>query len=261
MKTLVVIIFAFVYQFVFGSFCVYADIHYKLIDTTIWATPDEHIVSYPLDMNDDGIADFTITHENNGYNACYIYGAPEPSSGEIQVDDNSTAYTCSDGEIISETPIDTLHHYYSMGGLDFDWKGAADKSIAVRFKINSQYHYGWIRVNIPNNSGNIYIIECAYEGVPEQSIASGSKITSVFDISVNDSFWIESKNGSLIINTRNSNAERISGSIYDINGNYVKSFYFFGNQANVNVNNFQSGVYFLSVDITGRHHTRKFLIY
>jgi hypothetical protein len=260
MKNLIVILIAFAFQFFFGSVCSHANIKYKLIDTTIWATPEQKIVSYKLDINDDGINDFTFTHDINGYYACYIYGAAEPSSGEIQVDGNSTAYTCSDGEIISENPVDSENKYYGMGGLDFDWKGAADKSIAVRFKINSEYHYGWIRVNIPDNASNIYIIECAFESIPGNSIVSGSKITSVFDNPENEGITIESKNRCLIINTPNSSGERAAGNIYDINGNCIDSFNYSGNQTKIRLDNFKTGVYFLSIDMSGRHYTRKFVV-
>ena len=208
---ILVISFQFLFGFVFSN----AKIVYKSIDSTITA-PVNEFAHYSLDMNNDGINDFSLSHENsNGYLACYIYGAGEPSLSEIQVNSNSTAYICNDEEEVSENPVDSSNHYYGMAALDDMWKSSVNKSVAVRFKINSQFHYGWIRLEVPFDAGSLFIYECAYEDIPGQSIISGNKVTYVIENNENDCFNIKSENDCFFISRKNPNGELISGKIYD----------------------------------------------
>ena len=258
-KSLLILVISF--QILFGFISSYANIIYKSIDSTITATVNE-VKHYSLDMNNDSINDFSLTHENSGsYLACYIYGAGEPSSGEILVNSNSTAFTCIDGDIISEVPIDDMYHYYGMAALDDVWKGNNDLAVAVRFKINSQYHYGWIKADVPIDAHNIYIKECAYEDTPGQSIEAGRKVTTVFENNENDGFNFELGNDCIVISNKITNGEIVSGKIYDIKGCCIYSFQSSFNSIYIQTINFESGLYFLSIDLSGKHISKKLLIY
>lgn len=258
-NSLLILVISF--QLFFGFICSNAKIVYKSIDSTVIASETDITKSYPLDMNDDGINDFSLRHENsNGYLACYIFGAGEPSLSEIQVNSNSTAFACIDGDIISENPVDEIYHYYGMAALDGTWKGNNDLAVAIRFKINSQYHYGWIKTDVPIDASNIYIKECAYEDTPGQSIESGRKVTSVFENNKNDDFNIESNNELLVIKYNKSNCEHLAGKIYNINGCCIYSFQSSGNSEYINTINFDSGLYFLCIELTGKHYSMKFMI-
>jgi len=97
-----------------------ASIIYKSIDSTISATAEEKTTNYVLDMNNDGVNDFYLTHINHNYYECTITGAQ--SGGEIQVNQNSTAYICAPDQFIEEEAFDSPENmYYGMGVMDLDW--------------------------------------------------------------------------------------------------------------------------------------------
>jgi hypothetical protein len=165
-----------------------ATIIYRNIDSTISATSQEKQISYMLDMNGDGINDFCLKHINNGYYECGISGT-QVDSGEIQVNQNLTVYMCALNQLITEVAFDSPENmYYGMGVMDVDWLSGHENILAVRFQINSLYHYGWIKVVVPANNSYLKIVDCAYEDTPGTGIPAGRQSNSIIDNNPIDGF-------------------------------------------------------------------------
>lgn len=226
-----------------------AEIKYKKIDSTISAPLLNQNQVYHLDMNDDGINEYFFNHGNQmGNLVCEIYSEPTSFTNEILVD-NAIPTMLNEGDYISSNSSEWLNTYNGVGtnALYFlgNWPGAVEKFVAVRFKINGSYHYGWIGIEMPEDSTYIKIKDCAYDGVAGQSIRAGDK--DVEDVYENYSYtaYIHIKENQIFINKMDFNSNDFCINIYDLNGNLLKSSILINSPTVINFENLNSGLYFI----------------
>ena len=147
------------------------------------------------------------------------------------------------------------------------WPGNYDKFIGLKFKSNNQWHYGWLRISVPEDGLSVIIKDFAWETTPEQSINAGDGIETeaVLDYSDSDEICVspnpaidditlsfpENQNISLIsiFNSIGIEVKRINQT--ELNGN---------NQISISTADFPSGLYHFSfVNQTGRV-TKSFVV-
>ncbi|MGL5890012.1 MAG: T9SS type A sorting domain-containing protein [Bacteroidia bacterium] len=63
---------------------------------------------------------------------------------------------------------------YAIGfGAFGEWLAASDKYMGARFVINSQIHYGWVRLSVSANADTITVKDLAYNQNPNLGIGAG----------------------------------------------------------------------------------------
>lgn len=142
-----------------------------------------------LDLNHDGVADFTITtsgysssRNGNFYKHEAVYETP--ATGNSAIGKRALAK----GQIIdmggqfraSEVALADVNFFAASGHFGTSSKGAfkrvVDKYLGVKFSIGGQMHEGWVRISMKSSFGDITgtITGYAYDTVPnETGLAAG----------------------------------------------------------------------------------------
>lgn len=137
--------------------------------------------SFDLDLNSDGITDFSLTQY---YSTSYSHGQYHFFSGIFLtiINDNSGIATTAPGNdnisiFNNGDTIDVNDNWYaaSLYSVDFNaqWNGVKNKYIGARVKLNGQNYYGWIRVTVGSNGNSITIKDYAFNATPEAPIIAG----------------------------------------------------------------------------------------
>ncbi len=56
-----------------------------------------------------------------------------------------------------------------------EFKGKGDKYVGVKFKIGSQFHYGWMKINLSTDGKSLNIIDVAYDTRANTPITIGAR--------------------------------------------------------------------------------------
>lgn len=71
-------------------------------------------------------------------------------------------------------------NYYSKIGSNIitrtgQFQGQGDKYIGIKFKIGTEFHFGWMKVNLSNDGKSLIIREVAYDTRPNTPITVGAR--------------------------------------------------------------------------------------
>lgn len=133
----------------------------------------------PIDLNRDGITDFTFAVISRGsYGAVLIVAAP---AGNAFWGGRSSAAPLSFGfPITPKGKFGTIEAQMAVFTFRFEsfsshsggpWAGQINKYMGVRFTINGQNHFGWIRITVEDLQA--HISGYAYESVANKPIKAG----------------------------------------------------------------------------------------
>ena len=149
-----------------------------------------------LDLNSDGVVDFTISNyrkfcssKTSGSCARMVIHVVPRASGNAVWGKNSSASALGSGVRIgpngkfqaghelmgSERQYfgDSSSRYVSAG----PWRQATNRYLGVKFKIQGEVHFGWVRIDVAEAQTGVYsaISGYAYETVPNRPILTGQK--------------------------------------------------------------------------------------
>ncbi len=162
-----------------------AEIVYTHVNITITGN-----ASYNLDLNPDGVTDFTITsvvgcdEPNNCMDGCGVYGyvSEAPSSGnaaligplsegdEIGPDQVFTAAaTTLEGFSIGSNRKGSPCTVHYFGPWHVRLKGK--RYLGLSFQLNGETYYGWVQLNLGEGSAKLH--GYAYESTPGMPINAG----------------------------------------------------------------------------------------
>jgi len=157
-------------------------------------------INYNLDLNHDGITDFTIEESHIHTNYCkqgpgdadqLIEGAAQ-GNGQVETADGSAAALASGvkigpnqnftpdyaimGEVFKGWFFSIRHNRcLHLDERDGDWVNVSHRYLGLEFQINGKTHYGWARLRV--QVGYVYINATltgyAYETTPGKSIKAG----------------------------------------------------------------------------------------
>lgn len=157
-----------------------AEIIYRDInpDTTLSASVSEIFKWFMIDLNNDGIDDFYIKHFNPPFDFKEIeFYTNIGQKGEILVDNKFVPYSLNQNETIGSSQNEwtcTAHGGSSSAlGMAANWVGKQDKFIGLRFKINNNWHYAWLRLSVSSDTSSVTVKDFAYNSTPSESIAAG----------------------------------------------------------------------------------------
>lgn len=167
---------------------------------------------YNLDLNHDGITDFTLYQHQYSYDSCpegrfieqWLRETPAQGDGVVIL---ASSYAAALRRGIRIGPnqsfvSDWRDMAFVEGGWEFgqtrctpvhlmagDWVNVSNRYLGLRFKIKGKTHYGWARLNV--QVGYVYINATltgyAYETIPGKSIKAGQKKEAADD-STNEDF-------------------------------------------------------------------------
>ncbi|MBC8047596.1 MAG: T9SS type A sorting domain-containing protein, partial [Fimbriimonadaceae bacterium] len=213
---------------------------------------------YPIDINADGINEFAfymysqsfstsegsashkILLENydgnyirNNTTSAIIWGVE--AIHDLDTIDAADNWNGDDRILLVRTSSDFAYTsgsdltFFDTGG---NWHTQVDKFIGVRFKLDSNFHYGWIRLTVQSNLIDSYdyltIKSYAYEAAADTPILAGEDSVSVGEIeeplsvtSSNNNFLITTYQNHIQINLLESNQQTMQLFIHDIAGKKV----------------------------------------
>jgi hypothetical protein len=143
--------------------------------------------SYDLDLNHDGITDFTLLNHHmsttSGFKASF-YAEPGPSNavqGHIRFGRNSAFALDRGARIGSKRPFPlgraSLAYstfFLTRGYRGGSWFNVTNRFLGLKFKIHGKTHYGWARLSITVNSKiSGTLTGYAYETIPGKGLVAG----------------------------------------------------------------------------------------
>ncbi len=142
-----------------------------------------------LDIDGDGIKDFSIINNLGISNKGFIKNLQAGNSWHGSASNKwvyafySRAYIISTNVFFNGTGL--------LGGFNSStsthsgyFPGQGNKFIGIKFKIGTDTHYGWIRINMPTNVDSVKIIDWAYQKLPDQRIVTGDTAAPVLSGSI-----------------------------------------------------------------------------
>ena len=212
------------------------------------ATPS---VTYPLDLNNDNIADFLIQFDPGIQLMCKPQGSNAYSgnlSGGIYL-----PWALNSGVDICDSSItwyDSINPGTMAWGTSIgNWVGATDKYLALKLIAGSNTYYGWVRLDVWATSTSFTVKDYAYESTPNNCIVTGQTTTVIYENPTiqKPGIYPNPVNSTATI-THNEGFKNATYTIYD---SFQRRIY---QQTNVtgksillDASTFSSGIYFLVI--------------
>ncbi len=249
---------------------------------------------YVLDLDDDGIADFTLTPDKiqNSCGACSSlilitvdgYSAAVSSTSHSWIADTVGGYALNAvidsslswtndfhvlaraiDECVPCTTFPGRGHHFEDTPPSGPWRNIYGKYLALKTQIGTNYYYGWIKlgVGISANFVKIRILEYAYNSIPNQPILAGQTMTTsvienAFASSIN--LFPNPADNHLTIDLGSHN-EEVQVNIADITGKVVYTTLATDTQrVEVNTSEFAEGVYVVQIQSGDFIATKKLVI-
>ncbi|MFH1051748.1 MAG: T9SS type A sorting domain-containing protein [bacterium] len=238
---------------------------YTLIDSTLAGRDFMDAKQFWIDFNSDSTDEFFLSHANQGMGeisyVCEIYSGTNQNSNEVIVcNNNRTPVMLNEGDIISDNLTGWYNSYNGMSTMamyfENEWLDAGFRFVALRFKINDKYHYGWVRVSVPSDLSNIIVKDMAWDDNPETAITTNEPNSIINDdifgykpsvVLVGNSLFIESE-------------KYFSCEIYTLIGNKVKDFNVIVGSSLVELKSLTTGIYFIILKSGNEIITKKIVI-
>lgn len=140
--------------------------------------------NYYLDINNDATADFELRYNYFGggsFGKQLEFYTKGGQAGEIMTNGSGAPLALNVNSDVNSAQVQWVCTFSGCcnNALDMlfntiDFIGKADRYIGLRIKLNSKWHYGWVRINIPSDTSKIIIKDYAYESASDIGIKSGA---------------------------------------------------------------------------------------
>lgn len=238
-------------------------------DASAWA-------SYQIDLDDDGNVDYTLRLRSDlQHGAAFLdpagnnqyvnnpannpFGTPLEANAEIGVAsaDWKGLIVYPNGYNYLGT-IGTFGKTTAEGGGGFT--GKTDKYVGLKFKIGSQIHYGWLRLDARNDDRVFTVKDFAYENTADVSILAGAGQinVSIKDLSARE-LKINAVGKKINIELLNQLSNSGTVKIFNITGQEVLSAKINSQNHEFNLNS-NAGIYLVKVSVAGKQFTQKIFI-
>ena len=142
--------------------------------------------SMAIDVNHDGIADFTFQFWAPGFHSVYLDVMPAANGNAVRGVGNSSAACGFLGVPVGPGEKFGTNSYYGHGlrmaaffsnGTNTlsigPWANVTNRYLGFKFLINGQIHYGWARLSVSKYVRNVELTGYAYETTPNVNIIEG----------------------------------------------------------------------------------------
>jgi hypothetical protein len=135
--------------------------------------------TFPIDLNNDGVADISLIAAFQGYSFYQTFLHVSPAAGNAVAGVAAGAADLPSGARIGpnaafDTAVQLIesrsrcHGSYCYTGA---WGNGAKGYLGIKFQINGQTHYGWVRLSIGRLPATL--TGFAYETIPNKPIIAG----------------------------------------------------------------------------------------
>ncbi|MGL2964235.1 T9SS type A sorting domain-containing protein [Flavobacterium sp. RSB2_4_14] len=250
-------------------------------DVTIIQTPIGSS-AHALDINNDGITDVTLTANVTSSSRAVWLSTPAGSESlmccpillakainsnvSIGPDASGTggSWTNNIKAILRQVPI-TNTRPWGANPIPFgEWSNTTDRYFAIRFLIDGNRYYGWVRTSVGLAGNSFTIRDYAYNSVPNQSILAGDTGGSlgIIDTTIAPSMTLfpNPTSNQLTIAFGSINNE-VAIAIADITGKIVYATKVNDTQKiEVNTSHFAEGIYAVQVQSDNFRETKKLIV-
>jgi hypothetical protein len=144
--------------------------------------------SIPIDLNNDGVVDFTISVQSGFFHSEWAFVKPQVTGNAVLAAAKGGPAAGFFGVPVGPGEKFLTNTFYSYGMRMADagmyggsswfngpFANATNRYIGMKFLINGQVHYGWARVNLSNylQGGSLQLTGYAYETTPQTNIVEG----------------------------------------------------------------------------------------
>lgn len=138
---------------------------------------------------------------------------------------------------------------FFQGNVYGNFAGAGDKFLALKFKIGSELHYGWMRLNVTVDPVVITIKDYAYNATANAAVITGDTATSTGINSISDNGNIFAYSfGKMVHITSSEQSIMITGiNIINLSGEVVFSNALNKNNAAIDLNELPDGIYTVQI--------------
>lgn len=236
-------------------------------DSTVQATLSTQLAWFNADLNDDGITDVEIRHFYPDVENAAVELHPKNGT-EVMVPANSqqVKYPSS---ISTNSPIGpnenwagtaTTFYLNNEAGAKGLWVGVQNKSLGLRLKISGQWHYGWIRLDVPEEADFFVVKDYAYNATSDTEIKAGEGAVStqkpVLDYGIRITCW----NNVLQIMDSKRTGTRKELTIVDLGGNTIKELSFHSENQTIDLTGVSRGIYLVRVRLDGDKERKEKII-
>ncbi len=187
--------------------------------------------AYPYAMNDGNLISEDLSFVENSFQtmALYLSVVDYPAAGEV--------------------------YFFGEFG---NWVGENGKFLGLRFDIDGENHYGWVRLDVDNLE--ITIDDYAYNATPDAEIEAGATEVAVYNTIKNDQLTAYSYGNTINIVVKELAAQSATVKIYNILGEvvYTNALNFSGMQ--ITLNNESAGMYTLHIEADGAIYNKQMFI-
>jgi hypothetical protein len=229
---------------------------------------------YNLDLDNNGNIDFefSVTHGTYMYGTfaiTYDVGILTPMAG-CAIDtagDGAKAHVLNDAIDASLGWVDdATAGYQLLGGTAFggaytggNFLGQTDKYIALRFKIGTNDHYGWARIDMDGAGTMVKLKDFAYNAAANMMIPAGAIVGIHENADLASHVNIFSLAKEININLKDIKTEGIV-SVTNSIGQEVATVNISENQTKVSMANAAAGIYFVTFTQGSVKTTKKVII-
>jgi len=158
------------------------------------------------------------------------------------------------------------YYYNSNGNIDTKeiklgfFGGKQNKFIGVRINQNSNWHYGWIRVDVASDAKKIIVKDYAFCTLPNQPVRAGKTVLSVKSLEENDLLDIFISNKQLHLNFKENFDRKFILQIFSNNGKEIyKEILNFNDQV-IDLSYYVPGAYIVRLLIEEEIYTKLIII-
>lgn len=235
-------------------------------DTTLKATVENPFHQYQIDLNDDGQTEFYFKHfkptENLADAEFYTMIGRE---GEVLADADDSPFGFEVHTAINENSSGWINRASSSTSwalsLGRYFAGKGSRYLGLRFKLNNNWHYAWLRVEVPADTSYIKLMDFAYETEPDSSIKAGQGNTSRSKPLPNAAFSIYPNPVDLVVNIYIEGTENALLKILNATGQQIHEARLEPNTTKlIDVSNWPSGIYTCCIHSDSGRLTKQMVI-
>jgi hypothetical protein len=137
-----------------------------------------------IDLNHDGIADFSLGFTEGIGHSFWLMGTPQVTGNAIRGNNGQAAAGFFGVPVGPGEKFTTNSYYgkgvfmagffqYSFSSFFGPFANATNRYLGFKFLINGQTHYGWARMTVTNALRNVVLTGYAYETTPNTTIIEG----------------------------------------------------------------------------------------
>jgi hypothetical protein len=140
--------------------------------------------SVSIDLNNDGIVDFTVHNFDPPFgHSIWLFAQPAAGNfvrgfdngadvGFFGVPNGPAGFFATGSSYFKQGVFMAKFFQYSHSSFTGPWAGVTNRYLGFKFLIDGQVHYGWARVSVPDIY-DVVVTGYAYETIPNKPIIEG----------------------------------------------------------------------------------------